>query len=357
MTPPPITFAGQGGASTGHRRGVRARAAPKAPRRVSGPKGGRGAAETREAPAPRSTAGARTAARPGTRTHRRRLVPRLAPFAPRRTSRRVAPTGPLPARALAYVRALPDHPLLDRIVRGRTWIAMLGVMLAGIVAMQVEELKLGASVGRGLSESAALQSKNQVLRATVSALGDDQRIERLAARMGMVMPAPGDVVFLTPHTSADAARAANQIQAPNPTSFLASLPQATSASATGVSGLGAGATAASTTGIAGTAAGTTGLTTTVSTTGGATSTSSGASTGSATAATAGTVSGPTGTGGTGTGTTGTGTTGTGTTGTGTTGTASAGTTGAGSTGAATGDTAAGGAALSPVTTGNGTTGN
>ena len=66
---------------------------------------------------------------------------------------------------------------------------MLGVMLVGIVAMQVEVLKLGASVGRALTQSAALQSKNQMLRATVAAESADQRIEQLAASgYGMVMP-------------------------------------------------------------------------------------------------------------------------------------------------------------------------
>jgi hypothetical protein len=332
MTPPPITFAGRADASTGHRRSARKRTAPTTPRRVSGPKGGRAAAPSAATKA-RSGGTARTTARPTSPTRRRRLVPRLEPFAPRRTSNRarpLRPTRPLSARALAYVRALPDHSLLDRIVRGRTWIAMLGVMLVGIVAMQVEELKLGASVGRGLSQSAALQSKNQLLRATVSALGDDQRIERLAAGMGMVMPAPGDVVFLTPHASADAARAANGIQVPNPTSFLASLPQAATNSATVATGLGAGTTAGSTTGSPGTTAGTTAVVaTTPPPTGSTSSTGAVAPTGGATTpGTAGTSSG-------------------------TTGAATPGAT----AGAPVGAAAAGGAPLAPVTTGNGTTGN
>ncbi|MDQ6604970.1 MAG: hypothetical protein M3Z06_00310, partial [Actinomycetota bacterium] len=104
---------------------------------------------------------------------------------------------PLPRRVLAAIRALPDHPLLDRVVRGRTWIAVLGVMLAGIVAMQIEVLKLGASIGRSLQSGTSLQSRNEQLRASVAQLGDDQRIERLAAAMGMVMPAPDGVGFVS----------------------------------------------------------------------------------------------------------------------------------------------------------------
>jgi cell division protein FtsL len=159
---------------------------------------------------------------------------------PRRAPARARTSGSLPARALAFVRALPDHPLLDRMIRGRAWIAMLGVMLVGIVAMQVEVLKLGASVGRSLQEGTTLQSRNQLLRASVASLADDQRIERLAAQMGMVMPAPDAVVFLSPHSGADAQRAISNLHAPDPTTFLAALPP------TGVAALGATGTAATT---------------------------------------------------------------------------------------------------------------
>jgi hypothetical protein len=97
-------------------------------------------------------------------------------------------------------------------------------MLAGIVAMQVEVLKLGASEGRSLSQSAALQSRNELLRASVSSLSNEQRIERLAAQMGMVMPPPGDVVFLPPDGTSNAGHAVSNISAPDATTFLAGLP-------------------------------------------------------------------------------------------------------------------------------------
>ena len=145
---PRTTYRSSGdAAAAGHRRTVPGRATPSAPRRVSGPVRGR-----------------------------------LAP--PRRTTRARrpanAPRPPLTVRAAEFVRALPDHSLLDRILRGRTWIALLGLMLVGIVAMQVEVLKLGASEGRALTQSAALQSKNEMLRATVASESAEQRIEQLA---------------------------------------------------------------------------------------------------------------------------------------------------------------------------------
>jgi cell division protein FtsL len=129
----------------------------------------------------------------------------------------------LGSRALALVRGLPDHSLIDRLVRGRAWIPVLGVLLAGIVAMQVEILKLGTSMGRAMERSSRLQNQNESLRASVASLADDQRIERLAAGMGMVMPAPYSLVFLHAHSSADVGRAATRIQPPNGTAFASQL--------------------------------------------------------------------------------------------------------------------------------------
>jgi hypothetical protein len=134
---------------------------------------------------------------------------------------------PLGARALAFVKALPDHPLLDRVVRGRAWIPLLGVLLAGIVAMQVEVLKLGAGIGRSIAHGTQLASRNELLRASVASLADDQRIERLAAGMGMVMPTPDAVNFLGLRPAGYAQRAATGIHQPNAAAFTASLPATT----------------------------------------------------------------------------------------------------------------------------------
>jgi cell division protein FtsL len=130
---------------------------------------------------------------------------------------------PWRVRPAAYVRALPDHALLDRIVRGRAWIPLLGVLLAGIVAMQVEVLKLNAGIGRSLERATALQAQNELLRAGVTRLSDEQRIERIAAQMGMVMPAPEQMRFLNTG-SASVVKALSAIKAPDATGFEAALP-------------------------------------------------------------------------------------------------------------------------------------
>jgi hypothetical protein len=178
----------------GHRRKLRHPPAPRAPRRVSGP----GVGRTRPATAPRSNA-------------------------------------TLGAQALAVVRSLPDHSLLDRLVRGRAWIPVLGVLLAGIVAMQVEVLKLGTSIGRSIERSSTLQSQNELLQASVATLADDQRIERLAAGMGMVMPGPTAVAFLSARPDGSVGQALSNIHAPDPTGFAAALTAQLAASAAAAS--------------------------------------------------------------------------------------------------------------------------
>jgi cell division protein FtsL len=153
-------------------------------------------------------------------------APTRAPARARPSRPRTRPAGakaPWRARSAAYVRALPDHALLDRIIRGRAWIPLLGVLLAGIVAMQVEVLKLNAGIGRSLERSSALQAQNELLRAGVTRLSDEQRIERIAAQMGMVMPAPEQMRFVDTG-SANVARALGGIKAPDATGFEAALP-------------------------------------------------------------------------------------------------------------------------------------
>ena len=218
------------------------------------------ASATRATPA-RAAAGAAPA-------HRRQIRPRRAPHAPRRVSgpavrpqRAGAPrhSGTLGTRALAVVRSLPEHSLIDRLVRGRAWIPVLGVLLAGIIAMQVEVLKLGNNIGHWDQRSTMLQTQNEALQASLASLNDDQRIERLAAGMGMVMPAPTTIAFVGARPSADVGRAIANIHTPDPTAFAGQLAAqaaaAAAASAPPPPSTGATSTTSGAATLAGTAAG------------------------------------------------------------------------------------------------------
>jgi hypothetical protein len=205
MTPAATTPAARKASSQQRRARQNARPAaprPVAPRRVSGPVGGR------TATAAATTASATTF--PGVALPRRSA----------KRSRTVAPR----LRIGAFIRSLPDHKLLDRLIRGRWWIPVLGVMLAGIVAMQVEVLKLGASMGRSLERNSVLSAENAGLRQSVAMLGDDQRIEQLAGTMGMVMPPPQAVGFLSSNGHGNPGRALANIHEPSASSFLSLTP-------------------------------------------------------------------------------------------------------------------------------------
>jgi len=121
------------------------------------------------------------------------------------------------------VRLPRGGKLLDSIVRGRAWIPVLGVLLVGIVAMRVEVLKLGSSVGSEMQQVSVLQSANAVKLKQVSALSDSARIEQQASKLGMVMPGPLDHHFIPASSGNNVNRAIADITAPSPALFLANL--------------------------------------------------------------------------------------------------------------------------------------
>jgi hypothetical protein len=210
------------------------------PRRLSGPIGGKGgASRASSAAAARSSSPAPRIARPSLPSLSGAVAAAVAlplPFRPQPARQRPQPVRerPQPARDRvakpatgisrrigAFVLSLPDHHLLDRVIRGRAWIPLLGVLLAGIVATQVEILKLGASMGRSLEQTSSLTGQNEQLRDSVAALSDDQRIERLATAMGLVLPPPGAVGYLPASRGGDVARAVANIHTPDTAGFLA----------------------------------------------------------------------------------------------------------------------------------------
>jgi hypothetical protein len=156
---------------------------PRAPRRLSGPSG------AVALPAPR-------------------------PWAPRRRRRGAA--GSLPARALAGLlrglRALPDHRLLDRLVRGRAWIGLVAFALLGIVALQLALLKLNTGIGRDLQRASALARRNAALQAQVSRLSAGDRIALQGQRLGLVMAPAGEARFLTTRGALDARAASRRVR-------------------------------------------------------------------------------------------------------------------------------------------------
>ena len=105
--------------------------------------------------------------------------------------------------------------MLDRLVRGRLWLGIVAVALLGIVFMQVSLLRLNASVGVAVTKADTLERENSGLRSDISKLDSGERIQDVAAKLGMVMPPAGDVHFLDAR-GANAVLASTSITAPDP---------------------------------------------------------------------------------------------------------------------------------------------
>ena len=90
--------------------------------------------------------------RPAARPHRAGLRARRGPASRTRGRRTAAaaalPFGSLAERAVAAVCTVRDSQMVDRLVRGQGWIALLGVLLIGLVGLNVSLLKLNAHNGR-----------------------------------------------------------------------------------------------------------------------------------------------------------------------------------------------------------------
>jgi hypothetical protein len=101
--------------------------------------------------------------------------------------------------------------LLDRLLRGRAWVALTAVLLVGIVFLNVNLLEINGSIARMDTHAAELKRENAALRMRIAQLGSSERIQAAAARLGFVPVEPGSVGYLTA-TRANAARAARALE-------------------------------------------------------------------------------------------------------------------------------------------------
>src|ERR687898_642076 len=164
-------------------------------------------------------------ARARSRAHARTTA---APRAPRRVSGPVARRAvPVPGGAAALprprtgttglfarVRALPEPRVVDRLLRSRLWIWALGALLGGIVAMQVSLLKLNSGISRAVETTATVERQNAGLETAIAKLSAPDRIETGATTLGMVMPPAGDVSYLTAGPQ-DPSNAVRRMQPPS----------------------------------------------------------------------------------------------------------------------------------------------
>ncbi len=205
----------------------RSAAAPApAPSRTSPPKRRKAAAPAtapaRRAPS-RPSAPKRRKATAAPATAPKRRKPKAAVAAPARRAPQRARVQTKPKRAAtqprlalvvgrtaATVRDLPDSSLIVRMTRGRLWIGVLGVLLVGIVALNVVTLSFAASLGRIDEQVTALEKENSMLKSRQSLKSGLGRIHLEGKEMGLVDPISADPIVIEPGPN-DAAVAAERL--------------------------------------------------------------------------------------------------------------------------------------------------
>jgi hypothetical protein len=115
---------------------------------------------------------------------------------------------PIAVGTATAVRNLPDSGLVVRMTRGRAWIGVLGVLLVGIVALNVVTLSLAAGAGHVDQNIQALDEENSILRSRDAQKSGADRIRQDAAGLGLSAAAVDQVgsVRVSPRDIETAAR-------------------------------------------------------------------------------------------------------------------------------------------------------
>jgi hypothetical protein len=134
---------------------------------------------------------------------------------PRKRARPVSRPRPGIAESLVgSIAGLPQHRLLDRLIRGRLWIGLVAFALIGIVAMQLAVLELNTQIGRSLAEVSRLQRENPAMSIENSTAAAGENVEPKATARGMEMASVATMQFLT-SSPTDVERAAQILSQPS----------------------------------------------------------------------------------------------------------------------------------------------
>ncbi|HEV2791585.1 MAG TPA: hypothetical protein VGV69_09840, partial [Solirubrobacterales bacterium] len=110
-------------------------------------------------------------------------------------------------RTAVAVRQLPDSGLVVRMTRGRAWIGVLGLLLVGIVALNVATLSFAAAAGEIDAQITALEKENSMLSSREAERYSTARIRNEASKVGLAMPTTEEprVIEFSPDDVATAA--------------------------------------------------------------------------------------------------------------------------------------------------------
>jgi hypothetical protein len=119
---------------------------------------------------------------------------------------------PLAGRTAVAVGHLPDSGLVVRMTRGRAWIAVLGLLLAGIVTLNVITLSFAAASGKFDVQITVLDQENSTLGTRDARLYGTGAMRNAAGALGLAMPSSDEIHF-TDAGPDDVATAAQRLAA------------------------------------------------------------------------------------------------------------------------------------------------
>lgn len=143
----------------------------------------------------------------------RTTPPRRKPAAPKRKPapkpkrRAGGQLIPLAGRTAVAVGQFPDSGLMVRMTRGRLWIGVLGVLLAGVVALNVATLSFAATLGQITEQITAMEKDASVTAGREAQRYSTERIRYEGGIAGLAMPTTEEPLVLEagPHDVATAA--------------------------------------------------------------------------------------------------------------------------------------------------------
>jgi hypothetical protein len=113
-------------------------------------------------------------------------------------------------RTAGAVNGLADSGLVMRLTRGRLWIGALAALLIGIVALNVVALGLSASGSDTARSVEEMTRQGSAMRAQLAEELSDERVQGVAATLGLIVPEPGAIRYLR-LSEGDAAEAARRL--------------------------------------------------------------------------------------------------------------------------------------------------
>ena len=114
-------------------------------------------------------------------------------------------------RTAVAVGGIADSGVVLRLTRSRLWIGVLGTLLVGIVGLNVAALSFNATASKTAGISDELLRENSALRAQIAGGLSNERLQTAAARLGLIVPEPGSILYLDPEPG-DAAAAAERLR-------------------------------------------------------------------------------------------------------------------------------------------------